>query len=75
MYHAIQFTAQCLADVETGRRQPLERVLIPAGTQLRAQLKPYVVETQYGPVEVADLFLEDDTTVRAIPFACFAFEE
>ena len=75
MYHAIKFTSQCVADLEVSRRQPLERVLIPAGMQLRAQLKPYVIESDYGPIEMADLFLEDDTAVRMIPFACFAFEE
>lgn len=75
MYHAIQFTSQCVADLEVSRRQPLERVLIPEGTRLRAQLRPYVIETAYGPLEVADLFLEDDTTVRMIPFACFTFSD
>ena len=43
------------------------------GSRLRAQLKPYVVETAGGPVEVADLFFEDGTSARTVPFAGFAF--
>ena len=73
MYHTIKFRTECLVDLEVSRKQPLERVLIRSGKGLRAQLKPYVVETESGPVEVADLFFEDGTTVRTVPFACFAF--
>jgi hypothetical protein len=40
---------------------------------VRAQLKPYVADTADGPVEVADLFFEDGTATRQVPFACFRF--
>ena len=73
MYHTIEFNREYLADVEVNRKQPLERVRIRAGTRLRVQVRPHVVETDLGPVEVADLFFEDGTATRAVPFACFAF--
>ena len=38
-----------------------------------AQVKPQVVETETGPVEVADLFFADGTTSRSVPFDDFAF--
>jgi hypothetical protein len=47
---------------------------ISRGSRLRAQVKPYVVDTEGGPVEVADLFFEDGTATRGVPFALFCFE-
>jgi hypothetical protein len=73
MYHTIEFATELVVDVEISRRQPLERVFIRMGARLQAQIKPYVVETEDGPVEVADLFFEDGTGTRAVPFACFSF--
>jgi hypothetical protein len=73
MYHTITFAAGRLVDLEVSRKQPLERVLIKAEIRLRAQIKPYVVETDNGPVEVAGLFFEDGTATRTVPFACFSF--
>jgi len=73
MYHTIKFATECLVDLEASSKQPLERVLIRPGTGLRAQLRPYVVETDSGPMEVADLFFEDGTAIRTVPFACFSF--
>jgi hypothetical protein len=40
---------------------------------LSAQIKPYVLESTRGPVEVADLFLEDGSVARAVRFATFKF--
>ena len=73
MYHTIEFIGDLLLDVEVGRKRPLERLLIQAGARLQAQVKPYVVETETGPVEVADLFFEDGTATRKVPFLCFSF--
>ena len=39
---------------------------------MRARLRPYVEKGTEGPVEVADLFLEDRTALRGVPFAYFA---
>lgn len=74
MYHNIQFIEDQMVDVETAASRRLERMRIHRGTRLRAQIKPYVVETLEGPVEVADLFFEDGTA-RKIPFASFHFAD
>jgi len=73
MYHAIEFSEEAYVDVEMSPKQRLERLLIESGSRLLAQIKPYVVETEHGLVEVADLFLADGTTVRMVPFERFAF--
>jgi hypothetical protein len=75
VYHTIEFAVEFVADVEVSRKQPLERVRIRKGDRLPAQVKPYVVESDDGPVEVADLFFEDGTATRQVPFAYFAFVE
>jgi hypothetical protein len=73
MYHTITFVTDRWVDLEQSPSQPLERVLLRAGTRVAAQIKPYVVEDVLGPVEVADLFFEDGTAIRRIPFASFSF--
>jgi len=73
MYHTIRFAVEFVADLEVSPKQPLERVVIRKADRLQAQVRPYVVETQQGPAEVADLFFEDGTTARKVPFRCFAF--
>ncbi len=73
MYHTIEFGAEFVGDLEVSPKQPLERVRLRKGQRLRAQVRPYVAETAEGPVEVADLFFEDGTATRRVPFAYFAF--
>jgi hypothetical protein len=75
MYHNIEFNENLTIDLEVSRKQPLERIQLRRGTRLQAQIKPYVVETEEGPVEVADLFFSDGTATRQVPFACFAFRD
>jgi hypothetical protein len=75
MYHTIEFAMDLWVDLEVSPKQPLERLLLRRGTRVFAQLRPHVVETAGGPVEVADLFFEDGTATRGIPFACFSFVE
>jgi hypothetical protein len=75
MYHAIEFTSDHMVDLEVSPRKPLERLVIRKSDRRLAQLKPYVVETADGPVEVADLFFEDGTATRQIPFSSFRFVE
>jgi hypothetical protein len=75
MYHTIEFAVEFVADLERSPKHRLEQLLVPRGTRLRAQLKPSVVETAGGPVEVADLFFEGGTATRTVPFAYFAFVE
>ena len=73
MYHTVEFFTDFICDREVAPQKPLERVLIRRGCHVRVELKPYVVETVHGPVEVADLFFEDGTCTRTVPFACLAF--
>ncbi|HKI37170.1 MAG TPA: hypothetical protein VKA46_35275 [Gemmataceae bacterium] len=73
MYHTIQFAVEFEAAVEVSAKLPLERVRIRKGERLEAQLRPHVVETDDGPVEVADLFFADGSATRNVPFVSFAF--
>ena len=73
MYHTIEFSDEFMVELEISPKHWLERLLIRIGTRLRAQIKPYVVETGEGPVEVADLFFADGTTTRRVPFEWFSF--
>ena len=73
MYHTITFNVDYTVDLEIAPHAPLERLLLRKGVRVRTQLKPYVAETTDGPVEVADLFFEDGTTTRSVPFGNFSF--
>jgi hypothetical protein len=73
MYHTIEFTGDLAVDLEVSPKHPLERLRLCRGTRLQAQVKPYVVETGDGPVEVADLFFADGTATRRVPFGSFSF--
>jgi hypothetical protein len=75
VFHTIQFAAEFVALPEIAPRHRRLRALIRKGDRLKAQVRPYVVETQRGPVEVADLFFEDGTAARRVPFRCFRFVE
>ena len=73
MYHTIEFDEPLTLDLEISAKQPLERVSVKKGTRLRAQVRPYVTQTEEGPVEVADLFFDDGTTTRRVRFSSFSF--
>ena len=73
MYHTIEFRLQGLAELETPGTDRLVQVFIKKGTRVRAHIRPYVVESDQGPIEVADLFSEDGTAARAVRFASFRF--
>ena len=73
MYHTIEFGEDLIVGLEISARRWLERIRIRHGTRLRAQIKPYVVEAEEGAVEVADLFFDDGTTTRMVPFRLFSF--
>jgi hypothetical protein len=75
MYHTIAFNESMTLDVEISPKHFLEQVSVEAGTQLQAEIKPYVVELEDGFVEVADLFFDDGTITRRVPFASFSFVE
>jgi hypothetical protein len=73
MYHRIEFARELLAELDIPGEGRIPRVQIEKGTRLRAQIRPYIVESALGPIEVADLLLEDDTVARTVPFASFRF--
>jgi hypothetical protein len=72
MYHHIKFMSDFVIDLEVSPKHWLGKMHIRRGTRLQAQIKPFVVETEDGPVEVADLFFADGTATRMVPFACFS---
>jgi hypothetical protein len=73
MFHTIEFANDFLFDVEVANKHRLERMLIHKGSRFNVQLRPYVVDTMDGPVEVADLFFQDGTAARGVRFECFGF--
>jgi hypothetical protein len=73
MYHNIEFRLRGLAELETRGKSQMERLVIKQGTRLSAEIRPYVVETERGPIEVADFFLEDGSIAWAVRFATFRF--
>jgi len=75
MYHTIEFLTDFAADLEVSPKHRLEQTLLCKGDRLPAQIKPYVVETEEGFVEAADLFLADGTVIRTVHFEHFAFVE
>jgi hypothetical protein len=72
MVHIIEFSTDVHADLEVSPKEPLRKVRIPFGTRLKAEIKPYVVEGDEGPVEVADLFFAGGMATRKVPFECFS---
>ncbi len=75
MYHTILFLTDLHVDLEVSPRHPLERVLLRRGSRSRVQLRPHIIENADGPIEVADLFFEDGTATRAVPFDSFSFAD
>jgi hypothetical protein len=73
VYHTIQFAVEFEAALEFARKRRLERVRIRKGERVDAQLRPHVLETDDGPIEVADLFFVDGSTTRNVPFGSFMF--
>jgi hypothetical protein len=73
MLHTIEFRWVVLAEVDRADYAYPQRVVIKEGTRLRAEIKPYVAESDDGPVEVANLSLEDGSALRAVRFAAFRF--
>ena len=73
MFHAIEFRGVVFAEVDRPGYAVLEWILIKEGTRLWANIRPYVTESDEGPIEVADLFLEDGSIARGVQFASFQF--
>jgi hypothetical protein len=73
MTHRVEFRWLVLAEVDRPEYAYPQRVVIKEGTRLLAGIEPYVTESPDGPVEVADLQLEDGSVARAVRFAAFRF--
>lgn len=73
MYHRLQFQASYWLDLQMAGKSRLEQLLIREGEVIEAVVRPYVQETDDGPVEVADLHLAGDGTLLAVPMATFQF--
>jgi hypothetical protein len=73
MIHPIEFRWLVLAEVERPEYALMQRVVIKEGTRLSADIKPYIAESPDGPIEVADLYLENGSVARAVRFAAFRF--
>ncbi len=75
MIHPIEFQRQVFAEVDLPEHTYTQRVIIKEGTRLVAGIKPYVTESSDGPIEVADLLLEDGGIARAVRYSAFRFIE
>ena len=73
MFHKLQFLSAYCLDLQMPRKARLERVRISKGEVIKAAVRPYVQETENGPVEVADLHLPGDGTLLAVPMKFFRF--
>ena len=73
MYHTIEFRVPARARIEMLGKDHLTQISIKKGARMQAQIRPYVVETSLGPIEVADLLLADGSAARAVRFASFKF--
>jgi hypothetical protein len=73
MYHTIEFNRAFAVDLEVSPHHRLGRMHICRGTRLQARVCPYVVETDQGPTEMADLYLADGSSARRVPFYSFKF--
>jgi hypothetical protein len=73
MSHFIEFNAAFIADVEISPKHRMERVRIRKGNRAYVGLRPYVVESAGELFEVADLYFEDGTVTRRVPYARFHF--
>jgi hypothetical protein len=75
MYHLIEFDADFMTDLEVSPKQRLERLCVQKGIRAHVCLRPYVVELAGKLLEVADLYFEDGSVTRQVPFGRFHFVE
>ena len=52
MYHIIEFVNEFIVDLEISPRHRLEQMLVQRGIRVQARIKPYVAESEVGPIEV-----------------------
>lgn len=74
MYHKLRFHVDYNADLYMKGKSRLEQVIFRAGEIVEAQVRPFIIETDEGPVETADLFLAGDGTLLEVRMEYFSFE-
>ncbi|MFM7148775.1 MAG: hypothetical protein ACKO23_02935 [Gemmataceae bacterium] len=74
-YHIIEFSRDLKIELERGPGRYLESVLLRKGTRRRALVRPQVIDIDGHLWEVADLFFDNGTITRTIPFAAICFVE
>lgn len=73
MYHTIEIRVTWVAEMTVpGATRPTQ-VLIQRGSRCQAQVRPHVMDSDWGPIEVADLLMDDGSITYAVPFAFFRF--
>jgi hypothetical protein len=76
MYHIVEFVRDCWVDLEKSQGQPLQRVKLLRGTRRKAEVRPRIIyDRTKVAIEAADLFFEDGSAARKIPFSCFIFPD
>jgi hypothetical protein len=73
VYHTIEFAIDLRVTLARSPGNRLQQLTFRVGDRLPAEVRPYVVETEKEPVEVADLVFADGSTVLSVPFLCFSF--
>jgi hypothetical protein len=73
MFHHIEFCLATIAEVQRPEDALMQRLVIREGERLVVQCKPHVEESADGPVEVADLYLEEGSILKAVRYAAFRF--
>ncbi|OAI45073.1 hypothetical protein AYO44_13195 [Planctomycetaceae bacterium SCGC AG-212-F19] len=73
MYHRLQFLVNHQLDLQMPKKARLEQLIVKQGEIIEARVRPYVQETQEGPVEMADLELPGDGTLLAVRMELFCF--
>lgn len=73
MYHKIGFTVEFVADLETEALDRYESMLFEKDSEVLAEVRPLVLETDDGPVEAADLHFLEGVHTRLVPYSYFRF--
>jgi hypothetical protein len=73
MYHRIGFTVEFVADLEIDAQDRYESMLFEKDSEVFAEVRPLIVETDDGPVEAADLFFVEGVHTRLVPYSYFRF--
>lgn len=73
MYHLIEFGQEVVLDLQIAGKDRSDLLLLDKGSRRRTRVRPYVIDTDDGPVEMADLAFEDGTAANGVRCECFAF--